>query len=244
MHPVKAGVRQILHKLGFDIIRTKSKADHPDDEAILSQVRDYSMTSQARLLAVIDAVRYLSRRKIPGSIVECGVWRGGSSMAAALTLLQENDNERDLYLFDTFSGMTPPTDADVSRDGLHAKDQLTNPEVLCAASLEDVTANMHSTGYRKDHLHFIVGPVENTITETSAPQEIALLRLDTDWYESTHHELIHLFPRLAVGGVLIIDDYGHWQGAKKAVDDYFASHHLNYLLHRIDYTGRMLVKTS
>jgi hypothetical protein len=125
-----------------------------------------------------------------------------------------------------------------------AKDQLSNPEVLCAASLEDVTANMHSTGYRKDLLHFIVGPVENTITATSAPPEIALLRLDTDWYESTNHELIHLFPRLAAGGILIIDDYGHWQGAKQAVDDYFASHHLNYLLHRIDYTGRMLVKTT
>jgi O-methyltransferase len=241
---VKAVVRRIFNQFGLEIIRTSSKADDPADEAILSQVRDYSMTSQARLLAVIDAVRYLSRKKIPGSIVECGVWRGGSSMAAALTLMQENDDGRDLYLFDTFSGMTPPTDQDVSRDGLLAKDQLSKPEVLCAASLEDVTANMHSTGYRKDLLHFIVGPVENTITATCAPPEIALLRLDTDWYESTNHELIHLFPRLATGGILIIDDYGHWQGAKKAVDDYFASHHLNYLLHRIDYTGRMLVKTT
>ncbi len=239
-----AVVRKILHKFGLEIRRKNSKIDNPDDAKIVEKVKDYSMTSQARLLALIDAVRYLSKSRIPGAFVECGVWRGGSSMAAALTLLQENDNGRDLYLFDTYSGMTPPTDEDISRDGLLARDLMTNPEVLCAAGLEDVKGNMLSTGYPKDRTHFIVGPVEHTISATSGPEEIALLRLDTDWYESTHHELIHLFPRLVRGGVLIIDDYGHWQGARKAVDDYFASHNLTYLLHRIDYTGRLLVKTA
>jgi O-methyltransferase len=234
----------MLHRFGLEISRKNSKIDAPADAEIIEKVREFSMTSQARLLAVIDAVRYLSKKKIPGAIVECGVWRGGSSMAAALTLLQEKDTERDLFLFDTYSGMTPPTDQDVSRDGQEAKKLMTDPEVLCAASLEDVRANMHSTGYPETQTHFIVGPVERTITATSGPQEIALLRLDTDWYESTHHELVHLFPRLARDGVLIIDDYGHWQGARKAVDDYFASNNLTYLLQRIDYTGRMLVKTT
>ena len=68
------------------------------------------------------------------------------------------------------------------------------------------------------------------------------MRLDTDWYESTKHELTHLFPLLSSGGVIIIDDYGHWQGAKKAVDEYFEENNIKILLNRIDYTGRVGIK--
>ncbi|HYM86681.1 MAG TPA: TylF/MycF/NovP-related O-methyltransferase, partial [Pseudoxanthomonas sp.] len=74
------------------------------------------------------------------------------------------------------------------------------------------------------------------------PECIALLRLDTDWYESTRHEMIHLFPRLCVGGVLILDDYGHWLGARRAVDEYLGEHNVPLFLQRIDYTGRYAVK--
>jgi hypothetical protein len=70
------------------------------------------------------------------------------------------------------------------------------------------------------------------------------LRLDTDWYESTKHELVHQYPKLSVGGVLIIDDYGHWQGARQAVDEYFNDNRLPILLNRIDYTGRIAIKTE
>jgi O-methyltransferase len=234
----------MFHLLGLEISRKERKIDDAADAEIVAKVKDFSMTSQARLLALIDAVRYISKNRIPGAIVECGVWRGGSSMAAALTLLQEKDTGRDLFLFDTYTGMTAPTAEDVSRDGRRAKDLMTHADVLCAAGLEDVKTNMRSTGYPEAQMQFVVGPVEQTISATSAPRDIALLRLDTDWYASTHHELIHLFPRLARGGVLIIDDYGHWQGTRKAVDEYFASQNLTYLLHRIDYTGRMLVKTT
>jgi len=89
-------------------------------------------------------------------------------------------------------------------------------------------------------MHFIKGRVEETIPN-AAPEQIALLRLDTDWYESTRHELIHLFPRLTHGGVLIIDDYGYWQGARKAVDEYIEENKLSILLARIDSTARMAV---
>ena len=74
------------------------------------------------------------------------------------------------------------------------------------------------------------------------PKQIALLRLNTDWFESTYHELVHLYPLLSKGGVLIIDDYGHWQGARKAVDTYFKEQGIYPLLHRIDYTGRIMQK--
>lgn len=105
----------------------------------------------------------------------------------------------------------------------------------------EVERAVYGTGYDREKFHFISGAVEETIPEQS-PKEIALLRLDTDWYESTSHELKHLFPRLTVGGVLIVDDYGHWQGARQAVDEYVADNHVRIFLNRIDYTGRIGIK--
>jgi hypothetical protein len=110
----------------------------------------------------------------------------------------------------------------------------------CNASIEDVQANMARSSYPSQRIHLVKGPVESTIPGV-APDDIALLRLDTDWYESTRHELEHLFPRLVPGGVLIIDDYGHWQGARQAVDEYLAKSDVPILLNRVDYTGRIAV---
>jgi hypothetical protein len=90
-------------------------------------------------------------------------------------------------------------------------------------------------------VNLVKGPVESTIPAT-IPDQLAILRLDTDWYESTKHELDHLYPRLVSGGILIIDDYGHWQGARQAVDEYFARQNLKPLLSRIDYTCRIMIK--
>ena len=103
-------------------------------------------------------------------------------------------------------------------------------------------ANIRSTGYPEQRVHFIKGPVEQTIPVHPPVPAIALLRLDTDWYESTKHELEHLFPLLVRGGIMILDDYGHWQGARQAVDEYLERLPHSYYLHRIDYTGRLLVK--
>src|SRR5207244_6492838 len=110
--------------------------------------------------------------------------------------------------------------------------------VWAYAPIEEVESNLRGTGYPPDKLHFVAGRVEDTL-QRYAPDRIALLRLDTDWYESTRHELVHLFPRLTDGGVLIIDDYGHWAGSRKAVDEYFATEGRRPLLSRIDYTGRI-----
>jgi O-methyltransferase len=107
--------------------------------------------------------------------------------------------------------------------------------------LDIVMEAIESTAYPSEKVHYIKGMVEQTIPEF-VPKKIALLRLDTDWYESTKHELEHLFPRLSKGGVLIIDDYGHWQGARKAVEEYLKKNDVKILLNRIDYTGRMGVK--
>jgi hypothetical protein len=215
---------------------------------ICDAVRPYTMTSRERVNAVIDAVQYLVKNQIDGAMVECGVWKGGSAMAMALTLKKMGAEDRDLFLYDTFSGMPAPRDVDVSVSGHAAYEKFSETRISedeshwCASSLEEVKKNVFMTGYPRDKFHFIKGKVENTIPN-DIPREIALLRLDTDWYESTKHELTYLFPLLKVNGVLIIDDYGHWRGARKAVDEYVLENHLCILLNRIDYTGRIAVKT-
>jgi len=214
---------------------------------ILGKVEPYTMTSPERIAVLVDAVQHIETNHIEGDIVECGVWRGGSSMAIAETLVTRGSSQRHLWLYDTFEGMSAPTEEDTSHDGESAAEQLARTEknedrtVWCVSPLEDVRNNMATTAYPADKITLVKGKVEDTIPQT-IPDSIALLRLDTDWYESTKHELEQLYPRLAKGGILIIDDYGFWQGARKAVDEYFAAHPPAPLLCRIDASARIGVK--
>jgi O-methyltransferase len=221
------------------------------DRAIIERATPFTMTGDPRLQSLIDAVRYCVARGIPGGFAECGVWRGGSVLAMILTLQDEGAEPRDIHLYDTFEGMTAPTEHDTSpldppasetweraqAGGERAWNELFDAETF---NEETVRAMLESTGYPSERLHLVRGPVEETLP-SSDPGGLALLRLDTDWYESTKAELEHLYPRLADGGVLIVDDYGHWEGAKRAVDEYFASAP-PLLLSRIDYTGRIAIK--
>jgi hypothetical protein len=219
----------------------------PEMVRTIEQSQLFSMTSPERLAALCMAVEYVVANSVPGAYVECGVWRGGSSMAAAWTYRQLGKENVDLFLFDTFEGMSQPSEEDIHlTTGKQAETLLAasgqNSDVRAYAPLEDVRRNMESTGYPATHLHFIKGMVEDTIP-CSAPQQISILRLDTDWYESTKHELTHLFPRISRNGILIIDDYGDWAGARKAVDEYFVAQGMIPFLGRIDGTGRIYVKS-
>jgi O-methyltransferase len=215
--------------------------------AIVRDVQPFTMTSVERIYALRKAVEYVVEHKIPGDIVECGVWKGGSMMTVARTLI-ENGAVRKLHLFDTFEGMPDPSIVDKDFRGESAAAQLQREDkgtsqVWAYSPIDEVQLNLLSTGYDQSQIVFTKGKVEDTIP-AHAPDQIALLRLDTDWYESTYHELTHLYPRLSVGGVLIIDDYGHWEGARRAVDQYFAEMHPRILLNRIDYTARIGVKLA
>jgi hypothetical protein len=244
-------LNRLARALGLEIRRYPGSAPDLDAETLetIRLVRPFTMTTVDRIAALCDAVRYVARNGISGDIVECGVWRGGSMMAAARTLLQAGDAKRHLYLFDTFEGMTEPGAADISFEGRPAAELLgltnrTDPRTesyWCYAPIDQVKVAMQSTGYDDAKIHLIEGRVEISLPNR-APDRIALLRLDTDWYESTYHELVHLYPRLCGGGVLIIDDYGHWQGARRAVDRYLAEQGVKLLLHRIDYSCRIAVK--
>jgi O-methyltransferase len=222
------------------------------DRRIVERALPYTMTGVARLAAVVEAVRYCVRREIPGAFVECGVWRGGSVLAMLLTLQEMGVEDRDVHLYDTFEGMTQPGKHDVSRIDGRAVDvwerarqrsvrpwaHFFDPDTF---NEDDVRRTLLATGYPEERLQFARGPVEETLPGR-APERVALLRLDTDWYESTRHELEHLYPRLSERGVLIVDDYGHWDGARRAVDEYFASEADPLLLNWTDYTGRIGVK--
>jgi O-methyltransferase len=255
MFSIRKRVRRLFNKLGYDIAPLSNLPAHADPEFpfdfdgatidICRFVKPFTMTSVERIFSLCRSVEYIVQHNIPGDIVECGVWKGGSMMAIARTLANKGVI-RKLHLFDTFEGMSEPTDADKNFRGQLAADALATEDKQTSQNwayspLEEVKNHLRETGYDQSQVVFVKGKVEDTIPGR-APAEISVLRLDTDWYESTYHELVHLYPRLSVGGVLIVDDYGHWEGARKAVDQYLAEKNLKLLLNRIDYTGRIGVK--
>ena len=235
-----------VHGVNSDKIPTDFETLHLN---IYKKVCNNTMTSPERIYSLIEAVQYVVKNNIEGDIVECGVWKGGSMMAVAETLQYLKSNNRSLYLYDTYEGMSEPTEYDKTFKGDDAKHLMENDSdkeknlVWAYSALDTVKQGMQSTAYPPDKIHYIKGKVEDTIPQ-NLPAKIAILRLDTDWYESTKHELIHLFPLLSDNGVLILDDYGHWAGAKKAVDEYIAEHNVKILLNRIDATGRIAIKQA
>ncbi len=216
---------------------------------IIRKVQPYTMTSPERIGALCESVRYLVNHGITGAIVECGVWKGGSMLAAIEVLNELDASDRQLWLYDTFDGMTEPGEGDIDFLGQTAQQLLASQSrddtrsVWCRTKLQEVQVLLKQSRYPFEKMFFVQGPVEKTLPN-QLPSRIAMLRLDTDWYESTKHELVHLFPRLVPGGVLIIDDYGHWEGCRRAVDEYFRDHQIPILLQRIDYTGRIGIKPA
>jgi hypothetical protein len=219
----------------------------PADLDIIDEVRPYTMVGAERTYGFMQATRYIACHRLPGAIVECGVWKGGAVMASIRVLQAMGVTDREYYLYDTYEGMPQPGVLDQRLNGTSADPDFHRLRISdhsshwCRAEFEDVRDRVLRTGYDPDRIHFVKGRVERTIPDVM-PERIAILRLDTDWYESTKHELEHLFPRLVQGGVLILDDYGHWLGARQAVNEYFAGQAIHMLLQRTDHTGRMGVK--
>lgn len=221
----------------------------PEFVALSEKVEPFTMTTVERRYALWTTVRHVLDHGLEGDVVECGVWRGGSSMLIGHLLAGAGDESRRMWLYDTFEGMSLPTEHDVDPQGRRMSDVWEQhqgrkeDEVFAYGSFEEVERNMLSTGFPADRVTYVKGKVEDTIPG-QVPEKIAILRLDTDWYESTRHELEQLWHRLVPGGVLIIDDYGHWAGARKAVDEFFAGREDAPLIMRIDDSGRMAVKTQ
>ena len=241
-------VQTLVNLLGYEI-SFMDKAIEIEFEEIYKICKNFTATSKERMYAVYKAIEYIINSKIPGDFVECGVLKGGSAMVIAHTLIKMKETNRKIYLYDTFEGMSKPSDKDRRiSDGTSAinkwkKQQKKRYNKWCFVPLSEVKKNLFSTRYPQKNLIFIKGKVEDTIPKY-IPSKIAILRLDTDWYESTKHELNYLYPLLIKNGVLIIDDYGHWAGSKKAVDEYFTENNISILLNRIDYGGRIGIKNE
>jgi O-methyltransferase len=189
-----------------------------------------------------DAIRYILKNGIEGVIVECGVGNGNMEYIWINELLK-NNQLRDIYLFDTFSGLVEPTEFDYTRKDTKRK-HMNSDEVYrkwklsiineykngwCYTSLNKVKSKLNSTGYPDNRLHYIVGDVMETLNDkTNIPEKIAILRLDTDWYQSSKYELEQLYDNVVKGGIIIFDDYLHWDGQRRATDEFFASKNIKY----------------
>ena len=223
---------------------------HPDLDEEFTELKakclQHTMTSVESLYYTYRSAKYVIENNIPGDFVECGVWKGGNTMMVALTLMKMKNNDRNIYLYDTFEGMSEPTEKDISYKNEDAdiewkESQKGKINEWCYSPLDEVKNNLYSTGYPKDKLFFVKGKVEDTIPGT-LPGQISVLRLDTDWYESTYHELLHLYPLLSKNGFLIIDDYGYWKGAREAVEQYFGENKVKIFMNRLDNSARAGIK--
>ncbi len=239
----------LFNKFGYKLLKDNQKEEYAEFYDLYLECKPYTMTSIERMYALYKGVEYVVKNNIEGDFVECGVWKGGSSMLIAKTLLKFGVNDRSIWMYDTYEGMSEPTENDKDIQGTKAEELLNKESkevsgsIWCYSGLDEVKSNLSATKYPMDKINFIKGKVEDTIPHSIPDKVISLLRLDTDWYESTRHELIHLYPKLIHKGVIIIDDYGHWQGAKKAVDEYMKANNQCLLLQHIDYTGRIAVKS-
>jgi hypothetical protein len=243
-------------KVGLTVSRANSSLERlpieatSSDRATVDFIRPFTMTSAERVWSLLEAVRYVSEQKLEGDFAECGVWRGGSVMAMARKLRELGELDRAIWLYDTFSGMTAPTEKDIeASSGATAAELMETTavgdgnNVWAYATKQDVISNLKLTGYPMDKFHLVEGDVAQTL-KFDIPEKLSLLRLDTDWYESTRMGLEVLYPRLVPGGVCILDDYGHWAGARAAVDEYFEALGARPLMLPIDYSGRIFFKTA
>jgi O-methyltransferase len=261
---MKKVIKYFVSKLGYEIskkqkivnapaisVNTADAYDGFSDETKLlyDECKPYTMVTIERINAVVGAIDYICKNNIEGDIVECGVWKGGAMYVAAKALVNRKVFNKKFFLFDTydvdtFGKTTNESEFDKDYSGKTASDSINDKTFIKENynyHLVEVKKLLESTGYPKENFIYVIGRVENTIP-TKEIKTISLLRLDTDWYESTKHELIHLYPFLADKGVLLIDDYGFWQGCRQAVDEYINENRLTVLLHRTDRDGRSVIK--
>lgn len=252
---IKRAINSALGLLDLEIRRKVEKPGAPypvemsgDEKALFQHVRrrGLTMVSDERLFATILACKHVLECGVEGDFLECGVWRGGNALLAA-GIFKLYGATRRVYLFDTFSGMTAPDHRDVSTTGeaarvAHSINQRETHNDWCYASLEDVEANFRQADLLGPNVVFVKGDVLKTLAvPENLPPKICVLRLDTDWYESTKLEFETLYPRLSIGGVILIDDYGYWTGARKATDEYFCGGKRPFLQYT-DEGGRAGVK--
>ncbi|MDB3889146.1 TylF/MycF family methyltransferase [Candidatus Pelagibacter sp.] len=229
-------------------VEIKPKSLKIIEDVLIKNYAKIGMTSIPRLINTIKSCMYVVENNIPGDFVECGTWRGANGIVAK-KVFEQMGSKKKVWLFDTFEGMTAPTNIDVNSitkkkaKTKYLKTKKKTHSEWCYASLDDVKKNFKSSNLNINSVIFVKGKVEETLKiKKNLPNKISVLRLDTDWYKSTKLELEILYPILSKKGVLIIDDYGHWEGSRKAVNKYFSKTNSKPMLNIIDYTCRSGIK--
>ena len=245
----KSLIINTLNKFGYSVINNNQKIAElsKKDYELINLIKNYSMTPKIRIYNLMQALKHLKIKKIEGDYVECGVWKGGNILLFKKFLESEDSRQRNIYAFDTFEGMTDPdkNDFEISTNNtaikLLQKDKNKETNVWGICNLDQVKKNISKHTKDLNNIYFIKGDVEKTLNEIkNIPEKISLLRLDTDWYKSTKKELEVLYEKVSSGGVIIIDDYGHWGGSKKAVDEFFSNKYV--WMHYVDYACRLIIK--
>ena len=247
---LKKILKKSFEKFGYKLLNLENdefSQFNKNDQFIVNLYSKYSMTSDLRRSALLKSFHYIKDYKIKGDFVECGVWEGGNIMTLK-HLENIYETKKKIYAYDTFLGMSRPSEYDIKiKGGLVASNKFKKLQdgnefsEWDKCTIEKVKQNFSKHNLDMFNVELIKGKVENTLlNKQNLPKSISLLRLDTDFYESTKIELEILYPLLSKGGVLIIDDYGAWQGAKKAVDEYFKD--TVVWMHYIDHDCRLIIK--
>ncbi len=251
---MKKFIKDSLGKLGLQISRIDRKIKYPveftkRDIEIFNYVneRDLTMIGQQRMFSNILIAKWITQNELDGDFVECGVWRGGSTLLVKM-IFEEYGNNSKVWLFDTFKGMTEPTDDDINFVGQPArhkylKSRKSDYVNWVYASYQEVKENFIRSGVKIEDCEFVIGDVLKTIKDYDDKiKKISFLRLDTDWYESTKIELDYFYPKIVKDGFLVIDDYGHWGGSRKATDEYLSEKKIHKFKNMIDFSCRMIRK--
>jgi hypothetical protein len=204
---------------------------------LLNKENVITMTSKERVEGLHQALKDVHLNSIEGDFVECGIYMGGNIIIAKKFFDSVNDL-RNFYCYDTFKGMTEPGEFDGSK-----AHKIWQTDAKCEASLDKVIEQFYFHKIFDNRIKIVEGDVRKTLKkEIDLPKKISILRLDTDFYDSTLIELQSLYHRIVLGGYLIIDDYGHWSGCKKATNEFFGEEFVLNNFKKLDYTGIMLKK--
>jgi len=270
---MKKHLKKLFNKIGFDIVRHRSAIEanlnfdenlnyELETEAVkcISVVKNNTMLSKRRLVTLYQQVAYCEKYNIPGSFVECGVWKGGATGLMALANLTLSDERRQLHLFDAFQEICEP-DAFVDGErALREVKELTGNSDRNQGRLQPLIGIYDSMGgvgtldenkqlletdinYPSDNINYHVGWFQETLPSVHEQiDKIAILRLDGDWYASTKICLEYLFNKVVKGGIVIIDDYGTYDGCRKAFDEFAELNEIQCFLGSIDSDCRFFVK--
>lgn len=225
-------VGRFLASRGLEVVQVK-----PADPDERMEGRDWPATAETMIgLKRLDNLEYcikdVLRRKVPGDLIEAGAWRGGATIFMRAVLKVYGDEERRVWVADSFQGLPKPNSQLYPADA--GGILWTHSEL--AVSVDEVKANFGRYGLLDERVRFLVGWFKDTLP-TAPIRRLAVLRIDADMYQSTTEALRYLYPKLSVGGYVIIDDYGAIEACRKAVQDYRAEHDIREELKHIDWTG-------